>query len=387
MKHPTLYKMSSTGKVLEWYMESQDDRYRAITGQQDGKKIVNEWTICTPKNVGRANEMTPVEQCQAEVESAYTYKLHQGQYHKDPKNIGTPVFHEPMLAMTLWFPDRDKDKPSNAIKDSELDYDSGLVFDQPKYDGFRCLMKFDGPWTRKGKTITTVPHIVDSLVPVFQAFGEDFKLDGELYVDKDLCDFDEISSILRKKKPTPDQRKLAEKYVRFYLYDLPENLGGYEKRYADLVDLFNKFPEINQTCVLTPTVQLKNEAHRAEQEAKHLDAGLEGQIIKLGGRPYEWKRTKQILKRKVWIEEEFKIVRVEEGVGKLAGKAARIVIDRQGVEVRPGLKFPHDRCLEIWQNRDSYIGGDATVKYQNVTPDGSLRFCKVKTIFPGKRDI
>ena len=51
MKLPTLYKKTTIGKTQTWQIITDSDKYRTISGQQDGKKIQNKWTICKAKNV------------------------------------------------------------------------------------------------------------------------------------------------------------------------------------------------------------------------------------------------------------------------------------------------------------------------------------------------
>jgi len=46
MKLDTIYKKTKTGATQEWTIEVVGNKYRTISGQTDGKKIVNEWTIC-----------------------------------------------------------------------------------------------------------------------------------------------------------------------------------------------------------------------------------------------------------------------------------------------------------------------------------------------------
>jgi hypothetical protein len=58
VKLAKLYKKTSTGKIQEWRIEVQKNKYITVSGQVDGKKIISEPTYCTPKNVGRANATT-----------------------------------------------------------------------------------------------------------------------------------------------------------------------------------------------------------------------------------------------------------------------------------------------------------------------------------------
>ena len=51
MKLETIYKATKTGKVQEWTIEIEDNKYRTISGQTDGKKITNKWTTVFGKNI------------------------------------------------------------------------------------------------------------------------------------------------------------------------------------------------------------------------------------------------------------------------------------------------------------------------------------------------
>ena len=92
MKLPTLYKKTTVGKVQTWQIVVDGDKYRTISGQQDGKKIQNNWTTCFPKNVGRANATTGEEQAIKEAVAKHDKKLESG-YHLNVKNIEKKRFY------------------------------------------------------------------------------------------------------------------------------------------------------------------------------------------------------------------------------------------------------------------------------------------------------
>ena len=46
----------------------------------------------------------------------------------------------------------------------------------------------------------------------------------------------------------------------------------------------------------------------------------------------------------------------------------------EGVEVYVGSGFDDEMRDEVWKNQSGYLGMTAEVRYQEVTPDGSLRF-------------
>jgi intein/homing endonuclease len=95
--YSTLYARATTGKILEWFVEQEGGKYRVISGQQDGKKVVSEWSLASPKNVGKANETTDVEQATIEIEALYTKKKKQ-KYKDKVEDIDVQTYFKPMLA-------------------------------------------------------------------------------------------------------------------------------------------------------------------------------------------------------------------------------------------------------------------------------------------------
>ena len=46
----------------------------------------------------------------------------------------------------------------------------------------------------------------------------------------------------------------------------------------------------------------------------------------------------------------------------------------EGHKVRCGSGFGDEQRAEVWADKDKFLGMTAEVRYQEVTPDGSLRF-------------
>ena len=61
-KLQTLYKIDTRGKLREWTINIDGNKFYAVKGLVDGKKTQDKPTLCTPKNVGRANETTAESQ-------------------------------------------------------------------------------------------------------------------------------------------------------------------------------------------------------------------------------------------------------------------------------------------------------------------------------------
>ena len=89
---------------------------------------------------------------------------------------------------------------------------------QPKLDGVRCLFTANGAYSRNNKKFMNLKHIEMALKPYFEQ-QPDVVLDGELYNHKLKNDFEKIISLVRKQKPTEDDRRDAQHLVQFHVYD------------------------------------------------------------------------------------------------------------------------------------------------------------------------
>jgi hypothetical protein len=134
------------------------NKFRVESGQTDGKKVLSEWTVCEPKNIGRANATTADEQAISEAQAKWDKKVKLG-YTTDVTKIDSSTsFVEPMLA-------KDYDDYMN-----KMDWDEG-VFVQNKYNGVRCVATLEGGEvvlkSRKGEKWVSVPHINKDLEKFF----------------------------------------------------------------------------------------------------------------------------------------------------------------------------------------------------------------------------
>ena len=209
-QYPNVYKRGRKGEVRVWAMELGQDvdvwGHRTVSGIMDGKLVTSGWTTCVAKNVGRANETSVHAQAEAEIAAAYEKKL-ELTYHKDIDSIDNERYVEPMLAHNY----------GNHASVFALT-SSGIVWAQPKLDGIRCIARADGLSTRKGKKIVACPHIEAALAPYFLR-NPDAVFDGELYNHYFADDFNKITSIVRKAKPTKADLARSEQFMMFHIYD------------------------------------------------------------------------------------------------------------------------------------------------------------------------
>ena len=103
---------------------------------------------------------------------------------------------------------RKKPMLAYPVNNKPVDY-SKPVFMQPKLDGVRCLIQYDNgkvtAYSRTGKQWLNIEHITESLQKWFKS-NTTTVLDGELYNHDFRDDFESIISMVRKTKPTDEDK-------------------------------------------------------------------------------------------------------------------------------------------------------------------------------------
>lgn len=116
-----------------------------------------------------------------------------------------------------------------------------------------------------------------------------------------------------------------------------------------------------------------------------IEAGYEGLILKQTDSPYRMGRFDDWLKCKTLLTDEFPLIGVEEGNGRLLGTAGRLVVNVRGRHVRVGTKMSDGIRAYFWKNRERLVRNHTMIEvgFQGMTPDGSLdfpRFLRVREV-------
>lgn len=377
INHQTLFKRTSSKAIQKWHIEQNESQYRVHTGQIDGKITISEWKHAVGKNQGKKNETTDTTQADFEIAAQYTKKLNQGRYHESIESIDETKYFAPMLAHGY-----EKYTPTPVM------YAGRIVLSSTKLDGVRCVADKNGLWTRQGKPLVSVPHIWEALKPIFAVYPE-IILDGELY-NHDLRDrLNRISGLCRKKKLTPEEYKETEQ-IQYHIYDC--DMGDEEsfvnRFYALQIDTMIRSTFDNEYLYLVETTVVEDQAHLDELNASYLGDGYEGQIIRIDGQPYQNKRSKYLLKRKEFTDQEFTIVRIVEGLGNRSGMAGSIeYLTDDGIEFSSGIAGGFEFYKMLWENQDKYIGGQGNVRFFNWTEYGRPYLPVTHDVYEGKREI
>jgi ATP-dependent DNA ligase len=243
------------------------------------------------------------------------------------------------------------------VRLTQQHFDNG-AFVQYKFDGHRCLITKQGgemlAYTRRGKPITTIPHIVEAFEPLLQ---DGDTVDGELYIHG--MALQGLSSLIKRQQP--ETRQLC-----FRWYDMVLNAPYTARRtMMQELDANNSHPQVQ--LVQTDRVYKMSEVY-AHFKAARL-AGYEGSMLRLSTRGYEdAKRSDQLLKVKEREDCEVTVIGARKSV---AGWAILQVRHENGREFDISAPGSVSEKTEVWTNfENKYMGRKLTIEYANLTADG-----------------
>lgn len=380
----TLYKIDTKGRLREWTMHIDGASFYAVKGLVDGKKTTDKATTTIAKNVGRSNETTPEAQAELQAQAKFQKKLDSG-YALNEVDAQKKKFYEPMLAHNF------KDRQDELVGKYP-------VYSQPKLDGIRCIVRKEGDTligrTRNGKEIECIPHILKSLNGFFLAHPKAI-LDGELY-NHDLRDnFNKITSLVRKQRPIKSDKMTdkafakkqteyqarvaeAEDVIQYHVYDCPKlnDVVNESQSFDFRMDELKAKLMTNKHIVLVETSEVYSLGNLNSLYGQYLEQGYEGQMVRKNSSKYDNKRSTSLLKRKEFIDAEYKVVDIDVGNGNRSGTAKHLVCycPKTKTTFNSNIKGSFEYLKEIYDNRKDYIGQLATIKYFQLTPDGIPRF-------------
>lgn len=255
-------------------------------------------------------------------------------------------------------------------------------FIQPKLDGVRCYITKDGAFSRNHKQLHNCKHILTELKPLF-ADNPYVILDGELYNHKFKNNFNKIISLVRKQKPTQQNKFEAASYLQFHCYDLFSDYDSYTylkfiDRTLAITNLQSKYKLRFTKTVDTKVLYSETELNKIHNENKQ--NGYEGSIIR-ANKLYEQKRSHNLWKVKDFNDTEATIIGWVEGQGKRTGTIGKFLArDANGIEFGMPVMDKMPVLKKMYDIAEWYIGKTATFTYFQRTPSGSYRHPLFKTV-------
>lgn len=385
MKLPTLFKKTSTGAIEQWtiFVERGKDspHYSIITehGQLKGKLITSVEVVTEGKNLGKANETTIKDQAESQAQSEWNTKKTRKGYTEDMlkamagNNDGAGGIR-PMLA---------KDYAEHKAK---IKFPCAV---QPKLDGIRCIAVV-GPespavtlWSREQKPILACPHIAEAVAALLLPPGT--VLDGELYNHDLKDDFEKIVSCVRKPYPAAPEEQAM---IQYHIYDIPRLPGEEEKMpFSDRTrHLFGLLVEgswgsaklVDECLHYVETVggtNIKDEDDLIRYRKLFQAAGYEGAMARnLDSLYEEGRRSPHLQKLKEFLEDDFPIVGVKEGKGKMAGCGIFTCEVPGGLTFDVKMEGKLEDLRQYVTDHSTWKDKKLTVKYFSMTKRGVPRF-------------
>lgn len=373
---PQLYKKNNEGKIQVWsiivaegYTALKSKHFAKITttfGELKGKQQSKEVYVMVGKNKGKKNQTDKVEQAIKDAEGKFNKKLKSGYVKslkaakegKTDKIIKGGII--PMLALKF------------------QDYADKITFPriaQPKLDGERCVAVLKKGkvtlWTRTRKPILSCPHIIQQLELVLKG-TKDCKIDGELYKHGlSREDLEVLMGAVRKQKPTA-----MSSQVEFHIYDVVFDDEPSET-FSDRLKFLTLLPDWFSHIKFVDSFTVYSMKFVDKYFKQCLKDGYEGIMIRDMNAPYQFKRSKALLKYKPRDDDEFKIVDVEQGKdGTVVFRC--VTKDKKTFgATKAGKKSENQKYLK---NKKKYIGKMLTVQYQGFTGEGKPMFASALRI-------
>lgn len=339
---PTLQSVTRTGKVKYWRAHITKNplgvHFLVKEWWQDGSAV----QLSTPrrvegKNIGKANETTPLEQAHSELDSLYQKQRDKG-YSEDGSQAH--IYPKPMLAHT-W-----SKRKHNIVYPA---------YAQPKLDGVRMLMSNTATWSRGGKDF--IPEVVQHL----RMHTRGYIFDGELMIPGNH----ELQVTSRAYKSVNEHNGA----LHYFVYDLLLEDVPFEERLRQLKLLLD-VPDVPGQVHLVPTRRVWAEEEVMEVHQANIAAGYEGTIIRNAAGLYESHRSPNLLKLKDFQDSEFPVVDIVDGKGSFKGKAIVVCQTLNGTTFSATPRCSMEERAEIFENREHYIGKWYTVRYQYLSEDG-----------------
>lgn len=358
MSEVTLYAKDGKGNIRVWTGRVTDSGLEYEWGSLGGSMQTQ------TEEVEAKSTRTWDEQCMLQLSSkvakkrdaGYCYKLEDAQNNARTNALNLA---RPMLAQTYDHPRQVKE---------------GALW-QYKYNGLRCLMVKTAQgivaYSRNGKPFTTLGHITSGLELIME---EGDTLDGELYSHGKTLQ--SILSFIKRKQPGTAE-------IKYHIYD-KISPDPFWKRYKDLQEALGDDETLPYRVV--PTLPLAASVGRLAEAVKSVlsearTSGYEGIMIRHSTAGYEsGKRSKSLLKVKVWLDEEYEIIAVHDSKDGWAILECKLPNGRSFTVSAPGSIAEKRNVLRY---RANYLGKWVSVQFAEFTKDG-IPFHPVATMFRNK---
>lgn len=338
-----LYKVDKDGSERLWQIKIRDNLLIIQYGVLGGALLEQTETV-ERGLAGRTHD----EQLLSRVKSRINKQLDKGykktlQEAHEKKGTDAAGNIKPMLA-----------QPIKRV--SRIDWKN--AYTQWKYDGHRMMVEVkDGTaraWSRLGKPITSVPHILGPL----SNLPDGTILDGELYHHG--TPLQTIASWIKR-----DQRESTR--LIYVIFDLVYDCPFIERHQSIHMLLKSRVLEHHPHIIVAPTGKIESMEDVGPNLHLAIDKGYEGLIIRHGNVGYEiGARSRSLVKVKQMFDNEFRCIDIKESKD---GWAVLTCEDDDGRQFGVSAPGTIEDKKAVLYNMDEYIGKMVTVEYSMLTKD------------------
>lgn len=246
------------------------------------------------------------------------------------------------------------------------------VLVEPKLDGIRCIaIVRNGVVTMLGRSGKEIDNFSNTIGKELLCFP-DGCYDGELIGEN----FQHLMEQAYRK----EGKKIEG--VKFHIFDYISIREWEERhhsqaafvRYERLDEMFKERQQLEFLRIVPQFVVRVDDSEIRKKHDEFVAQGYEGVMIKNPEAGYKFGRSYDVMKLKAFQDADLVVSALQEGSGKYAGRLGALVALHNGKEVCVGSGLSDELRESIWTKPDLYIGRIIEVRYQEETPDGSLRF-------------
>ena len=267
------------------------------------------------------------------------------------------------------------------IEDVKLNGDEEIFISQ-KLNGTRCIYWKGDLWTRSGKKYTGCQHIINDIkrlcVEDFTIDPNEVVFDGELVLKS--CGLSD-SEAFQKGTGIANSKNETKEELEYVIFDTMSSVEfeqkKCERKYGARRSSLENLPEVFNRLGLTNIriVPFFYRGYNHEKIWEYLDYAeandMEGVIVNLDT-PYEFKRTKSLIKVKAYKDCSLECIRINiADKGKYKGILGSITCKYKEWTVDVGSGFNEEQRKYYTQHPNDIVGKIIEIKYKEPTKNKS----------------
>lgn len=246
-----------------------------------------------------------------------------------------------------------------------------------KLDGYRCIAVINKGdvtlYSRNGTPYENFPTIREALSAAYP--DEQLVLDGEIMSD-DFNAMQQTAFASKRGTAVGDVIYNVFDYLPYIEWMNDDFILSHQVRTAYLPEILEPL-KLNKSIRQVEHFDVTSLEEIKELERRFIEEGFEGVMINPNLPYYRGRKSNSMLKFKTMLSMECEVIDFYEGEvdtrhrGSLGGVVVR---QENGLECRVGSGFTDEERAWIWHNKEQVLGRILEAKYQELTPDGKMRF-------------